>query len=40
MPPGAGVSLACLADMIVAEESAKFTFSFLKIALGPDWGLS
>ncbi len=37
---GAGVSLACLADMIVAEESAKFTFSFLKLALGPDWGLS
>lgn len=37
---GAGVSLACLADMVVAEETAKFTFSFLKLALGPDWGLS
>lgn len=37
---GAGVSLACLADMVVAEESAQFTFSFLRLALGPDWGLS
>lgn len=37
---GAGVSLACLADIVVAEETATFTFSFLKIALGPDWGLS
>ncbi|MFM2128746.1 MAG: hypothetical protein RL477_292 [Pseudomonadota bacterium] len=37
---GAGISLACLADIVVAESSATFTFSFLKIALGPDWGLS
>ena len=37
---GAGVALACLADMVIAEESAKFTFSFLPLALGPDWGLS
>ncbi len=37
---GAGVSLACLCDMIVAEEPAQFTFSFLRLALGPDWGLS
>lgn len=37
---GAGVSLACLADMVVAEDSAQFTFSFLRLALGPDWGLS
>jgi enoyl-CoA hydratase/carnithine racemase len=37
---GAGVSLACLADMVIAEESARFTFSFLRMALGPDWGLS
>lgn len=37
---GGGVSLACLADMVVAEETAQFTFSFLKLALGPDWGLS
>ncbi len=37
---GAGVSLACLCDAVVADESARFTFAFLKIALGPDWGLS
>ncbi|MGE5538579.1 MAG: enoyl-CoA hydratase/isomerase family protein [Gemmatimonas sp.] len=37
---GAGVSLACLCDMIVAEETATFTFSFLRLALGPDWGLT
>lgn len=37
---GAGISLACLADIVIAEESAQFTFSFLRIGLGPDWGLS
>lgn len=37
---GAGVSLACLADIIVVDESTQFTFSFLRLALGPDWGLS
>jgi 2-(1,2-epoxy-1,2-dihydrophenyl)acetyl-CoA isomerase len=37
---GAGVSLACLADIVIAEETAQFTFSFLRLALGPDWGLS
>lgn len=37
---GAGVSLACLCDMIVADEAARFTFSHLRLALGPDWGLS
>ena len=37
---GAGVSLACLSDMVVADEGAKFTFSHLKVGLGPDWGLS
>jgi 2-(1,2-epoxy-1,2-dihydrophenyl)acetyl-CoA isomerase len=37
---GAGVSLACLCDIVIAEETAQFTFSFLKLALGPDWGLS
>lgn len=37
---GAGVSLACLADIVVAEEDTQFTFSFLRLALGPDWGLS
>jgi len=37
---GAGVSVACLCDVIVAEETATFTFSHLKLALAPDWGLS
>ena len=37
---GAGVSIACLTDMVVADETAQFTFSFLKLALGPDWGLT
>lgn len=37
---GAGVSLACLADIVVAEETATFTFSHLRIALAPDWGLT
>lgn len=37
---GAGISLACLADIVIAEDSARFTFSFLRLALGPDWGLS
>jgi enoyl-CoA hydratase/carnithine racemase len=37
---GAGVSLACLADVVVAEETATFTFSHLRIALAPDWGLT
>lgn len=37
---GAGVGLACLCDMVVAEQGAQFTFSHLKVGLGPDWGLS
>lgn len=37
---GAGASLACLADLVVAARDAQFTFSHLRIALGPDWGLS
>ena len=37
---GAGVSLACLADIVIAEDTATFTFSHLRMALGPDWGLS
>lgn len=37
---GAGVALACLCDLVVAETSARFAFSFLKVGLGPDWGLS
>lgn len=37
---GAGVSLACLSDVVVAEANARFTVSFLRIGLVPDWGLS
>ena len=37
---GAGVSLACLSDLIVAQHDARFTVSFLRIGLGPDYGLS
>lgn len=37
---GAGVSVSCLCDIVVAEETATFTFSHLKLALAPDWGLS
>ena len=37
---GAGASLACLADVVVAGDSAKFTVSFLNIGLVPDWGLT
>lgn len=37
---GAGVALACLCDVIVADASARFTLAFLKVGLGPDWGLS
>ena len=37
---GAGASVACLADVVVAGDSAKFTVSFLNIGLVPDWGLT
>ena len=37
---GAGASVACLADIIVADDSARFTVSFLNVGLVPDWGLS
>lgn len=37
---GAGVSLACLCDIVVADGATQFTFSHLRMALGPDWGLS
>ncbi|MCY4451858.1 MAG: enoyl-CoA hydratase/isomerase family protein [Immundisolibacterales bacterium] len=37
---GAGASIACLADVVVAADSAKFTVSFLNIGLVPDWGLT
>jgi len=37
---GAGVGLALLCDEVIADSNARFTFSFVKIGLGPDWGLS
>ena len=37
---GAGASLACLADVVVAGDGAMFTVSFLNIGLVPDWGLT
>ena len=37
---GAGASIACLADVVVAGDSARFTVSFLNIGLVPDWGLT
>jgi len=37
---GAGASIACLADIVVADETAKFTLSFLNVGLVPDWGLT
>jgi 2-(1,2-epoxy-1,2-dihydrophenyl)acetyl-CoA isomerase len=36
---GAGASLALLCDVIVAGESAKFSFPFVRLGLIPDWGL-
>jgi 2-(1,2-epoxy-1,2-dihydrophenyl)acetyl-CoA isomerase len=37
---GAGASLALLADMVIATESASFILSFAKIGLMPDCGIS
>ena len=37
---GAGVGLALLCDEVIADADARFTFSFVKIGLGPDWGLT
>ena len=37
---GAGVSIACLCDVVVAAPDARFTVSFLRIGLCPDWGLT
>jgi enoyl-CoA hydratase/carnithine racemase len=37
---GAGVGLALLCDAVIADADARFTFSFVKIGLGPDWGLT
>ncbi len=35
---GAGVSLALASDIILASEKARFFFSFVNIAVIPDWG--
>ena len=37
---GAGVGLALLCDEVIADSDARFTFSFINLGLGPDWGLS
>ena len=37
---GAGASIACLADVVVADDTAKFTVSFLNVGFVPDWGLT
>lgn len=37
---GAGAGLALLCDTIVAGRSARFAFSFLRVGLVPDYGLS
>ena len=37
---GAGIGLALLCDEIIADHDACFSFSFVKLGLGPDWGLS
>lgn len=38
MAAGAGFSLAAAGDIVLAAESAKFTFSYTKIGLTPDGG--
>ena len=35
---GAGLNLALACDMRIASDSAKFSASFVKIGLHPDWG--
>ena len=37
---GAGIGIALLCDKVIASNSARFTFSFSRVGLGPDWGLS
>jgi 2-(1,2-epoxy-1,2-dihydrophenyl)acetyl-CoA isomerase len=37
---GAGIALALLCDEVIADVDARFNFSFVRIGLGPDWGLS
>ena len=36
---GAGAGLALLCDYIVADDSTKIMFPFLKLGLSPDWGV-
>jgi 2-(1,2-epoxy-1,2-dihydrophenyl)acetyl-CoA isomerase len=36
----AGIGIALLCDRIIASNSSRFTFSFNRVGLGPDWGLS
>ena len=37
---GAGIGLALLCDKIIASKKARFTFTFSRLGLGPEWGLS
>jgi 2-(1,2-epoxy-1,2-dihydrophenyl)acetyl-CoA isomerase len=37
---GAGMSLACAADFVIAADSARFTMAYTKIGLSPDGGSS
>lgn len=36
----AGIGLALLCDWVFAGKEARFTFSYSRIGLGPEWGLS
>ena len=40
MQRGAGASIACLADIVVADDTVKLTVAFLNVGLVPDWGLT
>jgi len=37
---GAGMSLACAADFVIAADTARFTMAYTKIGLSPDGGSS
>ncbi len=37
---GAGLGLACLGDIVVASESARFVFAYSAVGLSPDAGVS
>ncbi len=36
----AGIALALLCDWVIAGKESRFTFSYSRISLGPEWGLS